>query len=100
MVFKLGALQNFANFTGKIHVLESLFRKASGPQACKFIEKILQQRYFPVKLARFLRVLLLQSASSGWFLKEAIVTICSKIFQGNLLLTTNLLSSATITMTN
>ena len=27
MVFTLGALKNFANFTGKIHVLESFLRK-------------------------------------------------------------------------
>ena len=46
MVFKLGALKNFAIFAGKIHVLKSLFKKASGPQACKFIKKRLQQRYF------------------------------------------------------
>ena len=39
MYFKIGALKNFANFTGKIHVLESLFEKASGPQACKFVKK-------------------------------------------------------------
>ena len=55
MVFTLGALKNFANFAGKIHVLESLFKKDSGPQACKFIKKILQHKYFPVKLARFSR---------------------------------------------
>ena len=53
MYFKIGALKNFANFTGKIHVLESLFKKASGPQGCKFIKKRLQDRYFPLKLARF-----------------------------------------------
>ena len=57
MVFTLGTLKNFANFAGKIHVLESLFKKALGPQACKFIKKRLQHRYFPVKLARFLRAL-------------------------------------------
>ena len=28
MVFTLVALKNFANFTGKIHVLESRFKKA------------------------------------------------------------------------
>ena len=27
MVFTLGALKNFASFTGKIHVLESFLRK-------------------------------------------------------------------------
>ena len=57
MVFTLGALKNFANLTGKIHVLESLFKKASGLQPCKFIKKRFQHRYFPVKLARFSRAL-------------------------------------------
>ena len=54
MYFKIGAVKNLANFTGKIFVLESLFKKASGPQACKFIKIRLQHRCFPVKLARFL----------------------------------------------
>ena len=76
MVFTAGALKNFANFTGKIHVLKSLFKKASGPQACKFIKKRLQHRYFPVKLARFSRALFLQNTSGGWFLKQATITFC------------------------
>ena len=29
MVFTLGALKNLADFTGKIHVLESRFKKVS-----------------------------------------------------------------------
>ena len=53
MYFEKGALKNFGNFTGKIHVLESLFKKPSGPHACKFIKKRIQSRYFPVKLLRF-----------------------------------------------
>ena len=57
MVFTLGALKIFANSAGKIHMLESLFKKALGPQACTFIKKRLQKRYFPVKLARFSRAL-------------------------------------------
>ena len=69
MVFTLGALKNFAHFAGKIHELESLFKKASGSQATKFIKKRLQHRYFPVKLARFSRALFLQNTSGGWFLK-------------------------------
>ena len=69
MVFTLVALKNFANFAGKIHVMESLFKKDSSPQACKFIKKRLQHRYFPVKLARFSRALFLQNTSGGWFLK-------------------------------
>ena len=63
MVFTLGTLKNFANFAGKIHVLESLFKKALGPQACKFIKKRLQHRYFPVKLAKLSRTLFLQNTS-------------------------------------
>ena len=46
MVFTLGAHKHFAIFPGKIHVLESLFKKASGPQACNFIQKRFQHRYF------------------------------------------------------
>ena len=55
MVFTLDALEISANFAGKIHVLESLFKKASDPQACKLNKKRLQHRYFPMKLARFSR---------------------------------------------
>ena len=53
MYFKIGALKNFADFTGKIHVLESLFKKASDTQAYKFIKKRLQHRHLLVKLAKF-----------------------------------------------
>ena len=67
MVFTLGTLKNFANFAGKIHVLESLFKKALGPQACKFIKKRLQHRYFPVKLAKFSRTLFLQNTPVAGF---------------------------------
>ena len=55
MVFTLGALKNFANVTEKMHEFESLFKKASGPQACKFVKKGLQHSNFYVKLARFSR---------------------------------------------
>ena len=61
MVFTLGAVKNFS---GK-NVLESLFKKASGPQAYKFIKKRLQHRYFPMKLAKFSRALFLQTTSGG-----------------------------------
>ena len=80
MFFTLGALKHFANFNGV--GLDSLLKKASGPQACRFIKKRLQHRYFPVKLARFSRALFLQNNSNGWFLKSATVTFYSKIFQG------------------
>ena len=36
-------------------VLESLFNKVAGLQACNFIKKRLQHRYFPVKIAKFFK---------------------------------------------
>ena len=79
MVFTLGALKNF---TGKNASVGVSFKKASGPQACKFIKKRLQHRYFPVKLAIFSRALFLQNTSGGSFLKQATLTFCSQISQG------------------
>ena len=71
MYFKIDILKNFANFTGKIDMLESLFKKVSGPQACKFIKKKLQHRCFSVKLARF---------SSTFFTKHFRWLVFTKIF--------------------
>ena len=93
--FKIGALNNFSNFTGKIHVLESLFEKASDTQICKFIQKRLQHRYFPVKLARF----------SSTFFTEHFQWVVFKISNSNILLkdfsgTASLLSPASLSMTN
>ena len=39
MSFNIGTLKNVANFTGKIYVMESLFKKASTALACNFIKK-------------------------------------------------------------
>ena len=39
MVFTPGALKNFVNFSGKILVLESFFKKASGPQGCNLLKR-------------------------------------------------------------
>ena len=39
----------------KTPVLESLFNKVAGLQACNFIKKRLQRKCFPVKFAKFLR---------------------------------------------
>ena len=41
----------------KMHVLEYLFKKASGRQVCKFIKKRPSHRYFPVEFARFSKAL-------------------------------------------
>ena len=37
-------------------MLESLFNKVTGTQACNFIKERLQHRSFPMKLAKFLRI--------------------------------------------
>ena len=51
--FKIRALKNFARFTAKQPVLESLFDKNAGLEAYKFIKNRLQHSYFPVNIAKF-----------------------------------------------
>ena len=55
MLLKIGAPKNFENLIGRTPALESLFKKAAGPEACNFIKKRLQHRCFSVKFANFLR---------------------------------------------
>ena len=43
-------------FHSKASVSDSLFHKVAGFQACYFIKKRLQHRYFPVKFPKFLRM--------------------------------------------
>ena len=52
MFFKIGALKNFANHTGKIAILESPFNETASPQARSFIKKRLQHRRPPAKPPR------------------------------------------------
>ena len=42
-------------------MLESLFNNVAGLQACNFIKKILQNRCFPMKFAKFLRTPILKN---------------------------------------
>ena len=42
-------------------VLESLLNKAADLQVCNFIKKRLQHRYFPVIIAKFLRIPILKN---------------------------------------
>ena len=42
-------------------VLESLLNKAADLQVCNFIKKKLQHRYFPVIIAKFLRIPILKN---------------------------------------
>ena len=60
MFCKKGVFKNFANFTGKTPVLESL-RKTAGLQVCNFIKKRLQHGHFPVKFTKFLRTRILKN---------------------------------------
>ena len=79
MVFTLGAVKNFANFTGKTLVLGSLFTKVSGPQAYKFIKKRLQNRCFHVKLKTYSRVLFLQNNSDEYNINEVIRAVLNSL---------------------
>ena len=79
MVFTLGALKNFANFTGKTLVLGSLFTKVSGPQANKFIKKRLQNRCFHVKLKTYSRALFLQNTSDEYNINEVIRAVLNSL---------------------
>ena len=92
-----------ANFTGKTPVLESLFTKAAGPQACNFVKKRIEHRCFTVKFAKFLRASFF--TEHPWWLLFRInnsnnPAIYSKIFLQYPLRTTNISSPATFTVTN
>ena len=61
MLCEEDVLIDFAIFIGKKPVLESLLNKDVGLQACNFIKKRLQHRYFPVNIAKFLRTRILRN---------------------------------------
>ena len=52
MFLKIGALKNFANVTGKMRVLESLFNKFWALRPATSLKR-LQHRCFPEKFAAF-----------------------------------------------
>ena len=54
MFFKTIVIKKFVNFTEKTCV-GVFFNKVAGPQNSNFIQKRLQQIFFPVKFAKFLR---------------------------------------------
>ena len=62
MFFKTIVIKKFVNFTEKTCV-GVFFNKVAGPQNSNFIEKRLQQRFFPVKFAKFLRTTCLNRLS-------------------------------------
>ena len=45
----------------KTPVLESLFNKVVGLQACKFVKNRLEHGYFPLNIAKFLRTPILKN---------------------------------------
>ena len=58
---KKGALKNFANFTGKTVVLDSLLKKFADPRTFNFIKKRLKHSCFSVKSEKFLRTPILKN---------------------------------------
>ena len=54
MFFEMGILK-VCNIHRKTSVLESLFSKVATLEACNFIKKRLQHRFFPVNIAKFLK---------------------------------------------
>ena len=54
MSFKTEFFLKFRNIHRKTPVLESLYNKVAGLQACKFTKKRLQQNYFAINIAKFL----------------------------------------------
>ena len=55
MFFKMDILKYFRNIHRKTTVLDSLFNKIAGLQACNFSKKSLQHRCFPVNNEEFLK---------------------------------------------
>ena len=52
-------------------MLEYLFNKVEGFQACNFIKKILQHSYFPVNIVKFLRISIWKISADECFSKVA-----------------------------
>ena len=80
---KQAVLKNFAIFKEKTPVLESLFNKVAGLQACDFIKKRLQHRCFPVNVTKFLSMLVLTKSANGLFCVTLLyhLTLFSKFIQ-------------------
>ena len=57
----------FCKFHRKTPVLESVFNKVAGLQACDFTKKRLQHKCFPVKFAKFLKHLLWRTSVNDYF---------------------------------
>ena len=61
-------MQNFEGgqrIDRKTAVLESLFNKVAGLQACNFIKRRLQRNWFPVKFVKILRTPIFRNICEG-----------------------------------
>ena len=73
MFFEKGALRNFAKFTEKTHVSESVFNKIAGLWPATLVKKRLSYRFFAVNFAKFLRTLFYRTFLSYLFLSFSII---------------------------
>ena len=88
---KKAILKYFVIFTGK-HLCRDLFlNKVAGHQACDFIKKRLQQRYFLANIGKFIRRPILKNISE-WL-------HCWKVFCGNVFDTRSGLSKKELLIT-
>ena len=78
MFCKRKCSQKLHQFHRKTSVLESLFNKAADLQVYNFIEKRLQHKCFPVKLAKFLGKSILKNICERLLLKTS--TLQQKLF--------------------
>ena len=69
MPSKIGVLKNFANFTQRTPMLESLFNKITGLKAQNFSKKRSNTGALMLNLLNFLEHLFLQNTSGGCFQK-------------------------------
>ena len=98
MLHEKAVLKYFAIFN--IHretpVLDSLFNKVVGLQACNFIKKKLQQWCFPVNIAKFLKKPILKSICEQLFLKK----VCKVLFNKTLFVIVYIYTQADFTLSS
>ena len=77
--YKIGALKNFAKFTGK-HLCQSLFfYKVPDVRPATLLKKRLWHRSFLVNFAKFLRTPFLRAPPDNCFWKRKHILICLKL---------------------
>ena len=64
--------KKFGSVHRKIPVLEPTFNKVANLQVCSFIEKRLQNRYFPVNIVKYFRISILKNICQTRFAFVAI----------------------------